>query len=145
LKGHFLPFGHFKANPGRGATLLAGDAAGLVDPITGEGIAYAIKSGHLAAEAAARAIAIGRPETAFQGYKKALRPIHRNLRIARVMRQLVFSGRYKDAFFERMGRSGRLRYDYLEVLAGNIEYPQLLLKTGLRIPNFLLRGLRARP
>lgn len=33
--------------------LLAGDAAGLVDPLTGEGIRFALKSGRLAAEALA--------------------------------------------------------------------------------------------
>ena len=41
----------------RGNVLLAGDAAGLLDPFTREGISYALRSGRLAAEAA------GRPET----------------------------------------------------------------------------------
>jgi geranylgeranyl reductase family protein len=40
-------------------TLLVGDAAGLVDPFSGEGIRYAIKSGRLAA----RAILSGHPES----------------------------------------------------------------------------------
>src|SRR4030095_4416913 len=34
--------------------VLVGDAAGLADPITGEGIFYALRSGALAAEAIAR-------------------------------------------------------------------------------------------
>ena len=51
-KGAFLPFGEVRPVPGKGRVLLAGDAAGLVDPITGEGIAWAMKSGHLAASAA---------------------------------------------------------------------------------------------
>lgn len=144
VKGHFLPFGHFKTKPGRGPVLLAGDAAGLVDPITGEGIAYAIRSGHLAADAAVTALRQGSPDRAFELYLRSLRPIHRNLRIARWLRRLVFSGRYKDAFFARMGRSGRLRYDYLDVLAGRLEYPALLMKSGKRLPSFLLRGLRRR-
>ncbi|MEM1363991.1 MAG: geranylgeranyl reductase family protein, partial [Pseudomonadota bacterium] len=42
VKGHFLPFGGFRNRPGQGAVLLAGDAAGFVDPITGEGIGYAV-------------------------------------------------------------------------------------------------------
>lgn len=144
IKGHFLPFGHFRTQPGKGATLLAGDAAGLVDPITGEGIAYAIKSGELAAKAAVAALNQGRADKAFALYLRALRPIHRNLRIARWLRKLVFSGRYQNAFFDRMGRSGRLRHDYLNVLAGRLEYPALLMKSGRRIPSFLLRGLRRR-
>lgn len=39
----------------RGRVLLAGDAAGLADPVTGEGIGHAVVSGRIAAEAAARA------------------------------------------------------------------------------------------
>lgn len=145
-KGHFLPFGHFRAQPGRGAILLAGDAAGLVDPITGEGIAYAIKSGQLAAQSAHEALLRGKPDRAFSIYRVKLRAIHRNLKIARWLRRLVFSGRFKHAFFDRMGRSGQLRYDYLHVLAGQMEYPQLLIKAARRLPGFALKALlRARP
>jgi geranylgeranyl reductase family protein len=55
MRGHFLPFGDYRDRPGRRNVLLAGDAAGFVDPITGEGIAHALASGRAAAEAAARA------------------------------------------------------------------------------------------
>jgi geranylgeranyl reductase family protein len=44
---------------GRGRVILAGDAAGLADPITGEGISHAIASGRVAAEAIADAVASG--------------------------------------------------------------------------------------
>ncbi len=39
----------------RGRVLVAGDAAGLLDPWTREGISFALRSGRLAGEAAARA------------------------------------------------------------------------------------------
>src|SRR5262249_20668375 len=39
-----------RADAARGRVLLAGDAAGLADPLTGEGISLAILSGRLAAE-----------------------------------------------------------------------------------------------
>ena len=42
-----------------GPVLLAGDAAGLVNPMTGEGIYYAVATGVLAGRAAARAVAAG--------------------------------------------------------------------------------------
>ena len=53
VKGATLPFGH---NDGRAVVpganiLLAGDAAGMVDSLTGEGIYFALKSGTLAAHA----------------------------------------------------------------------------------------------
>jgi flavin-dependent dehydrogenase len=37
-----------------------GDAAALIDPLSGEGIAYALESGHMAAQAVARALRSGR-------------------------------------------------------------------------------------
>ena len=53
VAGHPLPLS--TGRPGvsaRGRVLLAGDAAGLVNPITGEGIYYAVLSGALAGRAA---------------------------------------------------------------------------------------------
>ena len=48
-KGHPLPYGNFITHPVFENALLAGDAAGFVDPILGEGIYYALVSGSLAA------------------------------------------------------------------------------------------------
>jgi flavin-dependent dehydrogenase len=39
--------------------LLAGDAAGFVDPMTGDGLRFALRGGELAAEAALRELATG--------------------------------------------------------------------------------------
>jgi flavin-dependent dehydrogenase len=49
LLGHVLPIGGPIGPVHHGATLLVGDAAGLVDPFLGEGIAYALRSARLAA------------------------------------------------------------------------------------------------
>jgi len=48
--GHPVPIYTGKERISTSRTLLTGDAAGLVDPFTGEGIRFAIKSGRLAAE-----------------------------------------------------------------------------------------------
>ena len=51
-KGHLLPADGGKKKPLTShRAILLGDAGGLVDPLTGEGIYYALKSGALAAEA----------------------------------------------------------------------------------------------
>ncbi|MHA2384667.1 MAG: geranylgeranyl reductase family protein [Candidatus Thorarchaeota archaeon] len=50
-----VPYGPSKMNYVARRTMLVGDAAGLVSPISGEGIFYAIKSGHLAARVACEA------------------------------------------------------------------------------------------
>ena len=75
VRGGGLPMGfNRKPHYGRGL-LLVGDAGGTVNPFNGEGIAYAIESGEMAAEAIVQALArpagLGR-ERALQAYPQAL-------------------------------------------------------------------------
>ncbi len=51
IHGHPIPLYTRRTPVARGRCLLVGDAAGLVDPLTGEGIRLAVKSGRIAAEA----------------------------------------------------------------------------------------------
>jgi len=57
VKGQFLPAGDIRAVPGRGNILLCGDAAGAVEPISGEGIPFALATGAAAGRAVAAALA----------------------------------------------------------------------------------------
>lgn len=59
LSGAPVPYAVDLARCAARGTLLVGDAAGLVDPLTGEGIAAALESGKLAAEVLDRALASG--------------------------------------------------------------------------------------
>lgn len=52
LRGHRLPLTPGRPALARGRVLLAGDAASLINPLTGEGIYYAVLSGALAGAAA---------------------------------------------------------------------------------------------
>ena len=61
LHGHTLPLYQGAEPRGTARTLLVGDAAGLVDPLSGEGIRHAIASGKIAAQA----ILEGRSERLF--------------------------------------------------------------------------------
>lgn len=142
-KGQFLPFGDFRETPGKGRVLLAGDAAGLVDPITGEGIAHALHSGELAAIAVAEALAKNAPDSALARYKRALKPIHSGLRQARWLRQIMFREGFRETFIKRFRRSKGLKTDYLRLLAGETEYGEIMRKMALRLPRYamgLLRG-----
>ncbi|OEU68936.1 MAG: geranylgeranyl reductase [Desulfovibrio sp. S3730MH75] len=56
LQGFPLPYGNYIKDPCYGRTILAGDAAGLVEPLFGEGIFYALQTGRYAAEAIAKGI-----------------------------------------------------------------------------------------
>ena len=67
-----LPMGFNRAPSAVPGMLLVGDAAGLVNPFNGEGIAYAMESGELAAELLHRALVSDRPALA-QMYPTLLR------------------------------------------------------------------------
>lgn len=51
VRGHRLPMRRLGAAPARGRVLLVGDAAGLVDPLSGDGMYEAFTSARLAAQA----------------------------------------------------------------------------------------------
>jgi geranylgeranyl reductase family protein len=65
LKAWQLPFGSKKRKVHGGGVLLVGDAAGLVDPFSGEGVGNAMLSGRLAAEVADEAISANDTGEAF--------------------------------------------------------------------------------
>jgi flavin-dependent dehydrogenase len=69
--GGWLKLGMVGTNPARGRVLLLGDAAGLVNPLQGEGIAPALASGHAAAEAI-----LTDPGRAAHRYRAYLRDAH---------------------------------------------------------------------
>ena len=70
--------------------LLAGDAAGFVDPMTGDGLRFALRGGELAAEAALRELQTGAP--AFTQLLQARRrEFSRKWRVNRALRRLVGS------------------------------------------------------
>jgi geranylgeranyl reductase family protein len=52
LRAHHLPLSTWRPPQPDGRVLLAGDAASLINPLTGEGIFYAVRSGRLAGAAA---------------------------------------------------------------------------------------------
>jgi geranylgeranyl reductase family protein len=79
VRGAALPMG-FNRQPHYGdGMLLVGDSGGMVNPFNGEGIAYAMESGEIAAEVIAQALA--RPtadsrERALQAYPQTLKQVY---------------------------------------------------------------------
>ena len=67
LEGFGLPLGSLKVQMSGDNFMLAGDAASLIDPITGEGIGNAMLSGKLAAERAIRCHGVGDFAASFMG------------------------------------------------------------------------------
>ncbi|MDO9526682.1 MAG: geranylgeranyl reductase family protein [Gemmobacter sp.] len=133
VKGAFLPFGDVRPVPGAGRVLLAGDAAGLVDPITGEGIGWAVCSGQIAAMTAVCVLAGGQPDGAADAYRRALAPVHTELRRAGQLRALIYSRPLRPHFATMLRQHPGLQRRYLALLAGQIDYADLGLATFARM------------
>ena len=140
IKGHHLPFGEFRTVPGKDHVLLAGDAAGLVDPITGEGIGWAVRSGQLAAIAAHQALSEGQPAKALARYQAGMAGVLAELRRARLLSKLVYHPFFQRRFLAILGRSTRLQGRYMSLMAGDMDYADVHLGRVLRIGFRILTG-----
>ncbi|HEY2674201.1 MAG TPA: geranylgeranyl reductase family protein [Rugosimonospora sp.] len=111
LRAHHLPLSTHRPIPGRDRLLLAGDAHSLINPFTGEGIFYAVVSGSLAGDAAARSALIGTAAAppAARVYADALRRrLGRHLRHSRAVAHLTSSARVVDATIRAAARNQRV-------------------------------------
>lgn len=146
FKGHHIPFGDYKKNPGRMNVLLVGDAAGVVDPITGEGIAYAIETGALAASAIATACKQNTPD-AMCFYQVEYNGVVSELRAANFWRRLIFPDFVFKNFSNAFAHATTLQRGFLDIMAGEHGYAevprlffvQLLQGIRRRIKNVILR------
>ncbi len=69
--------------------LLAGDAAGFIDPMTGDGLFFAMRGGELAADAALEALATGNPDAHVGLARQRRHAFTQKWRLNRVLRRLV--------------------------------------------------------
>jgi geranylgeranyl reductase family protein len=72
-RGHHLPLSSWRWDQPDGRVLLAGDAAGLINPMTGEGIYYAVATGIAAGRAAVTAIGLHDPASAGALHRRSVR------------------------------------------------------------------------
>jgi geranylgeranyl reductase family protein len=122
--------------------MLTGDAAGLVDPITREGIYFALRSGQLAADA------LGGTDPA-RIYAAAVRDeLCAELRRAARLKAAVFEPRFTRLLVEALERSASIRRVMIDLIAGRQSYKRLkrrllaTLEIGLMWSLFISRGTR---
>jgi geranylgeranyl reductase family protein len=114
--GYVIPVRPRRGPYMRGRVLLAGDAAGFVDPVTAEGISFALRSGQLAAEAL-----LGDGDRP-RAYDAALdREILPELRHGRRFARLLYEHPVVcRALFRRFGQ--RVVDRFVDVFAGAVSY-----------------------
>lgn len=133
-KGHTLPIFTRREPIATQRVLLTGDAAGLVDPFSGEGIRFAIKSGRLAADA----ILSGHSE----GYSALVyKQIGRSHLLAIGLAQLFYN--FPRACFELGVRNPFAMRALVDMFSNKIGYGQVILRILGTMPIFLLTELVA--
>lgn len=140
--GHFLPsFYDEQQKVCKGRVLLVGDAAHLMDPLQGEGIYYAIRSGMLAGEAIIKWKRQGiAPSTYYQ--KVVQSDICKNLKWALTLSHFVF--RFTKLAYRTLRRYPELGEFYLQTLEGRETYQGFVKTVKTRIKDFLKGQLSAK-
>jgi geranylgeranyl reductase family protein len=135
--GHVLPsFYNENQKVSQGRILLIGDAAHLMDPLQGEGIYYAIRSGMLAAEAIMEWKKEGVAPSDF--YQRAVYyDICGNLKWALTFSRFVF--RFTKLAYRTLRRYPELGEFYLQVLEGRETYQGFVTRVKERMRD-LLKG-----
>lgn len=129
IKGYGLPLGSKKRNISGERFLLTGDAAALIDPFSGEGIANAIRSGRVAAEHAIKCF----EEKNFSAvYNKAYdKEIYRRMwnefKISTTLQKITNYPRIFNFVINRVNNSKRLQGFLIEALA-NVEQKKKVLR-----------------
>jgi geranylgeranyl reductase family protein len=142
IQGHFIPFGGIQRSIARGRLLLAGDAAGFADPFHGEGIAYAILSGKLAAQTLSETIGMGKsPSFAVSRYRSETgRLITEQLRVA--LHMAYQFERHPDLYVRIFLDHPEALRRYLDIPAGRSDYRSFQRWILTHLPLLLLPGRR---
>jgi menaquinone-9 beta-reductase len=142
MKGHYIPFGDYKKIPGTKDVLLAGDAAGLVEPITGEGIAFAMQSGYFAGLSIVEGIHNKIP--VFEVYQKKYNEIAKDIAYANKLRHLIFPKRCEQMIAKVLPKTRQLPLKHLDLMSNDIsyeEYAKFLIQASTRAITRPVRNL----
>ncbi|MFC2065827.1 geranylgeranyl reductase family protein [Chloroflexota bacterium] len=111
----------------RGRVALLGDAAGLIDPLTGEGIYNAVWSAQLAAPVIEESLQHGRIE--LENYQQAIEEkIIPEIRIARVLSRLFVQ--FPSMVFNMLNREERVWRGCCYLLRREIDYNTIIQRLG---------------
>jgi len=138
--GHFLPVGGVQRKTYANRILLAGDAAGYVDAFLGEGIAYAIMSGKIAAESAIDACRKNDfSETSLAVYQSGCaHAFGSNLKYSLIFSKIFY--RYQDQFARMLVTNEPLLYRFIHLPTGKFGYLPFLRWLAPRLPYYATKS-----
>jgi len=133
-RGHRAPLAGGREIRRRGAVVLAGDAAALADPLTGEGISYALASGRRAGTAVLSALA--GDDGALAAYDRYLaRDLCGDLRYARIVAAVAY--RLSHVAVRLTVEHAGLRDVAAAAVSGTLDYRSLITRLASRAPQLL--------
>jgi len=139
LRGHHLPVRIAGTPIARGSVTLVGDAAGLVDPLSGEGIHMAFASGRLAAEEALRVLAGQTGD--MSGYETLVdTQLQAELNVSRQLQELFNFA--PPPYLAMMRRSGKFWHFFCALIRGEVTYLDFVKMIGpLRVAMDFFAGV----
>ena len=111
-----------------GAVLLAGDAANLIDPLTGEGVAYALESGFAAAACISGVLRSGRLADLAAYESDIRRNLHRDFLGAYLLRQMLVQPWGNGLMVRLLRRNEALARGGMGILANTVPPSWLLTR-----------------
>ena len=123
LSGHLIPLKPVSRQLNTNQCLLAGDAAGLADPLTGEGISFAIRSGLMAA----RSIING----SLNQYSEEIQEtLAKEIRLARLLARILYGS--PSFIYRTLSRKKFFGDKILDLFAGKTTYSELAKQVLLK-------------
>ena len=124
IKGAFVPYGYVvNQKCGNDDVILVGDAAGFADPITGEGLYFAMRSGIAAAEAI-----IGGTEKVRSEYLKKVAVCAKTVRQGRVLQKIFYAPAMQKRFAKVIRGRNEFVGFFCENLVSKYKYPYFHLR-----------------
>lgn len=139
LRGHHLPVRLPGSPIARGGVAVVGDAAGLVDPLSGEGIHMAFASGRLAADEALRVLSGEAAD--MSGYEAAVdRELQTELTVSRRLQEIFTLA--PPPYLAMMRRSDLFWRFFCHLIRGELTYLDFVRMIGpLRLAMDFLAGV----
>ncbi len=144
VHSHIIPVGGVKRKTVNSRLLLSGDAAGFVDAFLGEGMAYAIRSGQLAAETVADLVMYDLKLNRLKVYESACRQEFGNY-LASSLKLEKIMHRFPETSFKLAVTNREILDKYLDEVVTNRNYKDyirwLLLNFCLAEPVSMIKSL----